>query len=223
MRNKLNQIALIVISCAMCLGAVSCRTAGQIETQETTVPIYKTQDTTQNSSEIQDATKISTTEMPTFTGNEDFFWNTRFNHNSYQNGDGITFELLSYPFKLGDSYEKLGVRIADIDSALWISSYGTYLNLEKKIDGEWVRLEVIRGPYANGSEDEKSRQRRDELLSQYSVFHMLECEIIPALSAGEYRFVAYFVTGMVQINANGAETGSPEEVRHYYIPFEVVE
>ena len=214
MRNKFKRIFLIAICLALCLGAASCREPEQAEPQETTE---------QTTAEATVQTTVQTTAV-TFTGNKDFFWNTRFDHRSYQNGDGITFELLSDPFRVGDSYENLGVRVVDIDSELYICSYGGYLNLEKKIDGEWVRLEVIRGPYFNGSEDEVGRQRRDELLDQYSVFHMLECEIIPELTAGEYRFVAYFMTGAVRTNAQGVlQPGIPEEIRHYLIPFEVVE
>ena len=220
MRNHLKRISLTAICFALCLGVVSCRTPDQTEIQETTVSIPKTQDAAETSSASQNTNEISTTTMPTFVGNKDYFLNHPYDHLPYQNGDGITFELLSNPFKLGDHFENLGVRITEIDSSLYIYGYAGYLNLEKRIHDEWVRLEVIRGPYENRSFDEVARNRRKELLDRYSIFHMLECEIIPELTAGEYRFIAYFVVGKV---VKEGYPVSPEEIRHYYIPFEITE
>ena len=207
MRKSVKWFFLTVICFALCLSAVSCRAADHGELSETTwhtsAPIPETQSTTE----------IVATTIPEFTGNKDFWWNSRYGQVPYENGEGgITFEVLSNPFRLGDSFENLGVRVVDIDPELWISKYAPYLNLEKKIDGEWVRLEVVYGPYYNGSKDEFGRDRRYEFVETYHTYHMLECQIIPELSVGEYRFIAYIQTGMI-----------PDHVRQYYIPFEVVE
>jgi len=149
-------------------------------------------------------------EEPEFRGNEDYF--SYAEQIPYENGDGITFEVLSNPYKIGDSYENLGVRVSAIDETLYIANYAGFLNIEKKINGEWVRLEVITGSHANGSADEVGRDRRYELLDKYNIFNMFDCQIIPELSAGEYRFVAYFQIGMTH-----------PETRRYYIPFTVIE
>ena len=157
-----------------------------------------------------DTPQVSVTAEPDFSGNDDYF--SYAEQVPYENGDGITFEVLSNPYKIGDSYENLGVRVSAIDETLYIASYAGFLNIEKKINGEWVRLEVITGSHANGSADEKGRNRRYELLDKYSVFNMFDCQIIPELSAGEYRFVAYFQIGVTY-----------PETRRYYIPFTVTE
>ena len=177
MRKSVKWFFLTVICFALCLSAVSCRAADHGELSETTLhtsaPIPETQSTTE----------IVATTIPEFTGNKDFWWNSRYGQVPYENGEGgITFEVLSNPFRLGDSFENLGVRVVDIDPELWISKYAPYLNLEKKIDGEWVRLEVVYGPYYNGSKDEFGRDRRYEFVETYHTYHMLECQIIPELS-----------------------------------------
>ena len=211
MHNHLKRTVLFTICLAFGLCTVSCRTLKHVEQRETadqtSISILAQKDTFETSS----------TTIPSFSGNKDFFWNTRYEQIPYQNGEGgITFEVLSNPFKLGDSFDNLGVRVVDIDPNLWISNYAPYLNLEKKINGEWVRLEIVYGSYYNGSKDEFGRNRRIELLEVYNVYHMLDCQIIPELTAGEYRFIAYIIP-------NDEILGMPTAVRQYYIPFEVVE
>jgi len=160
-------------------------------------------------------------EEPEFRGNEDYF--SFAEQIPYENGDGITFEVLSDPFKLGDSQEKLGVRIVSIDENLYIMGQGPRINIEKKINGEWVRLEIDFGEHSKstGSADEGGQNRRNEILNHYNIYHLFDCEITPALSAGEYRFIAYFyVKRGWDMDAIEKGTG---EVRQYHIPFTVTE
>jgi hypothetical protein len=206
MPNKAKYVFLLSLCIALCLVFVSCDASKQGEIQEIT------SQTTTSTSEMKITENVSTT-LPEFTGNKDFWWNVWYGQVPYKNGEGgITFEVLSNPFRLGDSYENLGVRVISIDPELYIANYAPYLNLEKKINGEWVRLEVNYGPHFNGSEDEVARNRRYEFLETYHTYHMLECQIIPELSVGEYRFIVYIITEQPFTH-----------VRQYYIPFEVVE
>ena len=163
-------------------------------------------------STVDSTPQDTATAEPEFRGNEDYF--SFAEQIPYENGDGITFEVLSDPFKLGDSQENLGVRIVSIDENLYIMGQGPRINIEKKINGEWVRLEIDFGEQSksNGSADEVGRNRRDETLNHYNIYHLFDCEITPALSAGEYRFVAYFY-----VKRESAE------VRQYHIPFTVIE
>jgi hypothetical protein len=48
---------------------------------------------------------------------------------------------------------------------------------------------------------------------------MFDCEITPALTAGEYRFIAYFFVGTGTASVNKGNV----EIRQYHIPFEIVE
>lgn len=174
---------------------------------------------TDSTSQAISATQSTTTAEPEFSGNDDYFNYTE--HVIYENGEGITLELLSNPYKLGDSLENLGVRVVSIDEKLYIHYQSPYINIDKKINGEWVRLKINRGENAkvNGSFDEVSRNRRNEILGQYNVYHMFDCEITPALTAGEYRFIAYFSVGTGTASVDKGNV----EIRQYHIPFEIVE
>ena len=199
--------------CAIVLVTLLLSACGRmVEGTEKVSTSISTVSITNNSSQTISTTQTTAVAEPEFSGNDDFFNYTE--HVIYENCDGITFELLSSPYKLGDSLDYLGVRVVGIDEKLYILNQSPYLNIDKKINGEWVRLEINYGENAkaNGSVDEVGRNRRSEVLSKYNVYHMFDCEIIPALTAGEYRFVVYFHVGK-----------GNSEIRQYYIPFEVVE
>lgn len=132
----------------------------------------------------------------------------------YQNREGgFTIEPLQSTYFATDMGATWGIDIISISDDITILGYAPELNMDKKIDGQWVRQALLDPDrvYEGRAYRVGSATLKENLLNEE--FTISPSEAAVAIDAGEYRFIFY-----VYVKQDGKE-----ESRMYYIPFEVVE
>ena len=130
------------------------------------------------------------------------------------NEGGFVIEPLQKVYSAKDSDVSWGIDIVDISDDIRILMYADALNVDKKIDGQWVRqvlLDPERAVLPGTKPMDIPEYLKRDILN--NVFTISLDEAAFEIEPGEYRFIFY-----VGVEANGQK-----EYRMYYIPFEVVE
>lgn len=129
----------------------------------------------------------------------------------HNNEGGIIFEPLQKTYSAKDRDAKWGIDVISISDGVQIMSYSDALNIDKKVDGQWVRQTILDTDRVVHSDTRAHGIQNQKVLD--AVFSVSLDEIAFELEPGEYRFIFYaFVT---------AEKKAAYSM--YYVPFEVTE